>query len=143
MLKAELRLEDRAALPGSQSGMGAFYGSLDVLVSASRQEGLPMALLEGMAQGLPVVATRVGEVPAVVEDGVTGLLVAPDSPESLAAAMGRLVQDAELRARFGAAGRLRVMREFSATRMAGEYREVYERAMRRVAPALALGPSAA
>ena len=130
-LLARLGLGDRAALVGAQTGMEQFYGSLDLQVSASRQEGMPMALLEGMASALPVVATRVGEVPTVVDDGVTGLLVEPGSPELLAEAIAQMLGDGDRRAQFGAAGRLRVVREFSAQRMAAEYKAVYERAVSR------------
>ena len=76
-----------------------------------------MALLEGMGFGLPVVATAVGEVPQVVVDGTTGLLVPPDSPSELAGAMRRLLSHQELRETFGEAGRLRVAEHFSAERM--------------------------
>ena len=60
---------------GRRDDMPSVYASLDIMVSASRQEGLPMAILEGMASGLPLVATPVGEVPTVVLDGRTGVLV--------------------------------------------------------------------
>ncbi len=124
----ELGLEGQVTLSGSKDDMPAFYANLDLLVSASRQEGLPVALLEGMASGLPVVATRVGAVPQIVVEGVTGLLVVPDAPEALAAAMERVLASPALRTQFGEAGRRRVAAEFSAQRMAADYLAAYEQA---------------
>lgn len=131
-LLAELGLENRAALVGAQADMPAFYRSVDLLVSASRQEGLPMALLEGMAAALPVVATRVGAVPEVVVHGETGLLVQPGAPEQLADSMIRLLNSPSLRRQFGEASRRRIQEHFSAERMTSDYLQVYERALRRV-----------
>jgi glycosyltransferase involved in cell wall biosynthesis len=127
-LIGELGLRERAWLVGRQEDMSGFFGSLDLLVSASRQEGLPMALLEGMASGLAVVATDVGAVGSVVRDGRTGILVAGGDVEALAGAMVKLLRDGELRLRYGKAGRERVAEEFSARRMTAEYAEIYEQA---------------
>ena len=128
-LLGELGLRWRAELLGPQANMEQLYASLDVLVSASRQEGLPMALLEGMASGLPLVATRVGAVPEVVIDGQTGFLVESGDVESLAEHMERLLRDASLRNTFGAAGQARILDQFSAQRMATDYRSVYRKAV--------------
>ena len=128
-LLRELHLETRVSLWGGVADMPAFYAGLDLLVSASRQEGLPMALLEGMASGLPVVATRVGAVPQVVREGVTGLLVEPDAPEALAEAMEQLIGSRTLRGSLGQAGQDRIRSEFSAERMTAEYLAVYEQAL--------------
>ncbi len=78
---------------------------IDVFVAASRQESFGVAVLEASAAGLPVVATRLGGLPEVVEDGVTGVLVPPDDVPALAAAIGGLLADAARRQQFGAAGR--------------------------------------
>jgi glycosyltransferase involved in cell wall biosynthesis len=78
-----------------------------------------------MAAGLPVVASRVGGISEIVADGETGLLVEPDDAESLAAALERLVDDAELRARFGEAGRQRAAERFSWDRAAAAYRAIF------------------
>lgn len=131
-LEASLRAQDlsqKITLAGRQKDMPGFYAELDILVSASRQEGLPVALLEGMASGLPVVATRVGAVPEVVVPEGNGILVQPESPEALAAAIARLVISPELRARFGGFGQSRVAAEFSAARMTGDYLAVYREAL--------------
>ncbi len=125
-LRVELGLESSATLLGRHEDMPGFFASLDLLVSASRQEGLPIALLEGMASGLPVVATRVGEVPEVVESGRTGLLVEAGQPEALAAAIIQMLGDPERRMGMGMRARTRVQEEFSAQRMTSDYLRVYE-----------------
>ena len=76
----QLGLQDTATLLGRRDDMPAFYASLDLLVSASRQEGLPIALLEGMAAALPLVATAVGAVPTLIQHDRNGLLVPPPRP---------------------------------------------------------------
>lgn len=95
-----------------------------VFVMPSRSEGLPMALLEAMAYGLAVIASEVGGIPEVVEPGVDGLLVAPESPQALADALCLLVAGAELRARVGGAARSRVER-LDAGEVAGRLDALY------------------
>ena len=75
----------------------------DLFVLASEREAAPMAILEAMAAGLPVIATAVGSVPEIVREGETGRLVAPGDPAALAAVLAQLAGDGELRARMGAA----------------------------------------
>ena len=125
-LLEELHLGQRAQLAGRQDDMPAFYAGLDVLVLSSRQEGMPMALLEGMASGLPIVATTVGEVPQVVLEGETGLLVPPENPVALADAVTELLRTPERFREMGRRGRARVTQEFSADQMATAYLEVYK-----------------
>ncbi len=120
-----LGLDDRVDLPGHQASMMPVYAGLDLLISASRQEGLPIALLEGMASGLPVVATSVGEVPALVLPGKTGLLVAPNDAAALARAMLQLLSNTAERLTMGRNARTRIEQEFSISRMTGEYRQLY------------------
>jgi glycosyltransferase involved in cell wall biosynthesis len=113
--------------------MPALYASLDIMVSASRREGLPIAILEGMASRLPLVATAVGEVPTVIQDGRTGVLVPAEDPELLAAAIIELLRDPAKRERLGSAARQLVEDEFSAERMTADYLRVYEDAIAAVA----------
>jgi glycosyltransferase involved in cell wall biosynthesis len=98
-------------------------------VSSSRQEGLPMAVLEGMASGLPLVATAVGEVPTVVKDDRTGVSVPSDDVEALAAAIAELLRDPARRRRLGAAARRLMEDEYSAERMTADYLRVYDEAI--------------
>jgi glycosyltransferase involved in cell wall biosynthesis len=96
---------------------------LKVLSSVS--EGMPLTLLEAMAAGLPVVSTNVGGVPEVVEDNVTGLLVPPRDPATLASALLRFERDEALGRRFGQEGRRRVEQRFDIRRMVAEYEQIY------------------
>jgi glycosyltransferase involved in cell wall biosynthesis len=96
----------------------------DAFCLSSRFEGLPIALLEAMAAGLPVVATRVGGIPAVVTDGREGRLVASGDPAALAAALAEL-RDAGFRARCGAAAAERVQ-GFAIDRAVERQQELYE-----------------
>jgi glycosyltransferase involved in cell wall biosynthesis len=124
----ELGLRESVSMLGRRGDMPSVYASLDILVSSSRLEGLPMTILEGMASRLPVVATSVGDVPTVVLDGRTGVLVPTENVEDLASAILRLLRDPEMRKRLGAAARKLVEEEFSATRMCTDYLAVYESA---------------
>lgn len=125
----EFGIEHNVFLPGRRDDMAAFYSSIDLLVSSSRQEGLPIALLEAMASSLPIVATAVGAVPDVLRDGESGLLVNAEDVPALTAAMLALLHDAPQRARLGAAARLVVAQRFSADRMAADYLDFYEQAL--------------
>jgi sugar transferase (PEP-CTERM/EpsH1 system associated) len=105
-------LESRVHFVGQQDDVRTWLATMDVFVLSSDWEGMPNAVLEAMAVGLPVVATAVGGTPEVVVDGVTGLLVPPRAPTSLAEAIARLLQDPALCRRMGQAGRERVAAQF-------------------------------
>ena len=98
-------LGDVVTLAGPVDDAREVLADYQFAVLPSHAEGLPNAVLEAMAAGLPVVATRVGGVPEVVADGVTGLLVPPRVPAALAAAVERIAGDPDLRRAMGAAGR--------------------------------------
>jgi glycosyltransferase involved in cell wall biosynthesis len=125
----ELGVRFSVRLVGPRSGMASIYASLDVMVSASRKEGLPIAILEGLASARPLIATPVGAVASVVRDGETGILIAPGDHVLLAATIMRLLEDAELRRKLGEAGRKVIAEEFSAMRMTAEYLQVYAAAI--------------
>ncbi len=101
----------------------------DVFVLPSRHEGMPLALLEAMDAVLPVVATRVIGSEEVVVDGETGFLVPSEDSAAIAAAVGCLLGDCEMRLRFGAAGRRRFRDHFTFDRMAAATAAVYERVL--------------
>jgi glycosyltransferase involved in cell wall biosynthesis len=103
--------------------------ALDLYVSASQGEGLPLTVLEAMASGLPVVATRVTGHVDVVVDGVTGFLTRPEDPADFAAAVARLLDDPEQRRKMGRAGQERVHVEFGADRMAAETAALFREAL--------------
>lgn len=107
-LEARIRehgLEEVVRLKGRRPGAADAYGSAQFAVLTSHEEGLPNAILEAMATGLPVVATAVGGVPELVRDGETGLLVPPRDPGALAKTLARIADDPALRVRMGRAAR--------------------------------------
>lgn len=109
-LIAERGLGEVVRLAGAVPDARAVLRDYQFAVLPSHSEGLPNAVLEAMAAGLPVVATAVGGVPEIVEDGVTGLLVPPRAPAELAVAIRRLAEEPLLRQRMGRAGRTAVER---------------------------------
>ncbi|HZL36046.1 MAG TPA: glycosyltransferase family 4 protein [Tepidisphaeraceae bacterium] len=97
----------------SQAQVRELLGQTDVFVMSSFAEGVPVVLMEAMASGVPVVATRIAGIPELVEEGVSGYLVPPGDPEPLADCIAALLEDPELRNRFGKAGRAEVRAEFN------------------------------
>ena len=124
---SRLGLQSVVRLLVHRSGTLAVYSAADAFVLSSRSEGLPMVLLEAMSAGLPIVATAVGGIPAVLERSAAGLLVEPAHPAALAEGMGRLLSDGRLREELGARGADLASREYSAAAMAERYLDVYRR----------------
>jgi glycosyltransferase involved in cell wall biosynthesis len=120
-----LGLNDRVILTGYRADVPALLAETAVSVLPSLSEGLSNVLLEAMAAGVPVVATRVGGTPEVIDHGVTGLLVPPGDPQGLADAIGGVVDDPSLAARLGAAGRQSVRERFGIDRMVHATEQVY------------------
>jgi glycosyltransferase involved in cell wall biosynthesis len=96
----------------SQAKVRQLLASTDVFVLPSFAEGVPVVLMEAMAAGVPVVATKIAGIPELVEGGVSGFLVMPGDAKSLATRIGELLDHPDMRNRFGAAGRAKVDREF-------------------------------
>ncbi len=105
--RRSLGLDDGFTFLGLRHDVPRLLVAADLFVLPSRQEGLPVALMEATSVGLPIVATAVGGVPQVLRDGVDGLVVPPDSPSGLADAVARLAADAALRRRLGVGARER------------------------------------
>jgi sugar transferase (PEP-CTERM/EpsH1 system associated) len=124
------RLGDRASLLGQRDDIPDVMRTFDIFVLPSLGEGMCNTILEAMAAGLPVVATSVGGNPELVADGVTGTLVPPRDADALASAVTRYAADERLRAEHGAAGRRRVLAEFTLERMAERYMDLYESEMK-------------
>jgi len=122
----EYGLEGQVQLLGQRSDIPQILAASDVFVLSSLWEGLPYTIIEAMMSGLPVVATSVGGVPELVEDGVTGFLVPPKDYQALAKALQRLLDDPELCHRMGQLGREKALREFTLDRMLRETEKVYE-----------------
>jgi glycosyltransferase involved in cell wall biosynthesis len=125
-LAGRLGIADRVHVVGFQQDVRPFLAMMDIVVLVSRSEALGLALLEAMALEKPVVATRVGGIPEVVEDGVTGRLVPSDDPESLAESLLELLADRELRVRMGRAGRQRVLERFRIEQTIDALQRTYE-----------------
>jgi glycosyltransferase involved in cell wall biosynthesis len=120
-----LGLFDAVHFCGWRRDLAAVYGDLDVVVNASRNEGTPVALIEALAAGRPVVATRVGGTPDLLGQGAYGLLVPPADPEALAAAILEALADpASARAR-AEAGRVRVLARYSSSRLIDDMDALY------------------
>lgn len=127
-LKSEvnrLELEDSVIFLGVRPDVERILPALDIFVLSSKTESFSNAILEAMAAGLPVIATRVGGNPECVKEGVTGLLVPPDNPEEMAKAMLKLACDREMRHLMGRSGRERILNTFSYEKSRDELRRVY------------------
>ena len=128
-LTAQLEIAPRVSCPGwldAERKAAAFAGSL-VFLLPSYAEGMPMALLEAMSWGLPVIATPVGGIPQVVEHEVNGLLIAPGDIQACAAQMERLLGDPALRERLGSAARARIAADFSLDDALNRLSAIYQR----------------
>jgi len=126
-LVGELDLQNVVTLKGWVAGEEKYhlYSVATVFVLPSYNEGLPIAILEAMAAGLPVVSTPVGGIPEVITDESEGLLVPPGDVPRLAAALRRLLEDPELAMRLGRAGRAKVAAVFEASKALEPLNELY------------------
>jgi glycosyltransferase involved in cell wall biosynthesis len=122
---ARAGLGGRFVLAGHRTDIDRFLPHLDVMAMSSHTEGLPVALLEAMAAGVPVVATAVGGIPEVVEEAASGYLVLPGDPAALADRLRRLLADAGERRAFGARGRARVREDFTFAAQAERYARLF------------------
>jgi L-malate glycosyltransferase len=116
---------DRVRFLGFRSDIPDLLHASDIFVLSSLQEGLPLAVLEAMGQGLPVVATSVGGVPELISHRKDGMLCPPSNPPLLAAMLGELIKDIDFRRRLGQAGALKVETEFSFDQMTKQYENLY------------------
>ncbi|MFM2149066.1 MAG: hypothetical protein RLZZ187_1372 [Pseudomonadota bacterium] len=131
---AELGLEDRVALLGHRDDVPEILAAADIHVMPSHEEGLPNSIIEAMASGLPIVASRVGGIPELVIEGQNGLLVEPRDPDRLASALLELAHDASGRASMSAANQARVLAQFSLEKSVSRYEELYAQLTKRAAP---------
>lgn len=135
-LETELRavaaatLGANAVFAGFLADPGPAFEAADLVVLSSKWEGLGLVLVEAAQHGCAVVATNVGGIPEVVDDGTTGVLVPSGDPVAFCAAVSRLLADADLRARMGAAARAHAATRFSVERYAKDVDDVYERLLR-------------
>ena len=132
-LAEELGVRGAVTLAGWLDDMEEFYSALDINSLSSLSETFPYALTEGAAYRLPTVASAVGGIPRLIEDGKTGFLFAPGDWEKLGARLAQLTSDPGLRERLGAAVHERAAREFSVEATCREQRAVYEEILEREA----------
>ncbi len=125
--------EDRVTFLGSRLDVPEILPLFDTFALASESEGISISILEAMAAGLPVVTTRVGGNPLLVEDGHTGLLVPAGDVAALSSALERFALSADLRDRMGTAARERGRHRFSIERMTHDYLRVFESTRRQEA----------
>jgi glycosyltransferase involved in cell wall biosynthesis len=123
----EMGIQKSVTWLGFYRNMPRFLAAVDIYAQSSLNEGLSLSILEAMAAGKPVVATRVGGEDEVISDGQTGLLVQPGSAQSAADALTRLVEDAPLRIRLGSQGKTFVFQHFNIERLVRQYRDLYNR----------------
>ncbi|HEX5776326.1 MAG TPA: glycosyltransferase family 4 protein [Caulobacteraceae bacterium] len=120
-------IADKVTFAGwlSEPQIGALLATADIFVLPSRAENQPIAILEAMARGLPVVSTTIGAIPEQVEEGVSGLLVPPGEAQPLADALARLIARPAEREVMGAAGHALYQRRFSIEACAGAFLDAY------------------
>jgi glycosyltransferase involved in cell wall biosynthesis len=116
---------------GFQSNVADWLRDFDIVVFSSVREGIPVAMLEAMAAGVPVVATCVGGIPEVIRDGVDGLLVESGHPVYLADAIVRTACDLELRRILGVQGRKRVRTLYSRESICTRYEKLFQKLLAR------------
>lgn len=126
-LISKLGMEQRAALAGFQRDTKPYYAMATLVALPSHSEGSPNVVLEAMAAGLPIAANKVGGVPEILEEGVTGLMVPAHKPEAMAQTIQKLLLDHGLRARIGSAARERALADYAPEayrrKLLGFYRE--------------------
>lgn len=127
---AELGITDAVVMPGNQADVAPWLAAMDVFVLPSyANEGVPQAIMQAMAMGLPVLSTPVGSIPEIVTDGETGLLVPPRDVDALRAGLRRLAEDPALRTRLGSAALARARERFADGRMLDAMEVVFRNAI--------------
>ncbi len=121
-----LGIRDKVVFTGERDDVPFLLPALDVFVLSSLTEGFPLTILEALAAGRPVVATRVGGVPEIIRDNINGLLVEPADPAGLAIAVASLLSDSDKAAAIGQAGKALVKEKFTAAVMVRKVEEEYK-----------------
>ena len=124
-----LGIEHSVHFAGFIKTPGDYVIDADIIVVPSRSEGIPNAVLEAMALGKPVVATAVGGIPEIIEDGVSGCLVPPEQPQLLAEAITAVMNDASLYNRFVVNGKQRMQESFSISKRVHTLLAIYRELM--------------
>ncbi len=133
-LARELGVAEHCYFTGFRSDVGAIYAASDVVVLTSANEGTPVSVIEAQAAGRPVVSTDVGGVRDVVEDGVSGFVVAPGDMDAVAERLADLARQPDLRERMGREGRTRAGTRYSVPRLVGDVDRLYRELLGRAEP---------
>ncbi|MFH2068871.1 MAG: glycosyltransferase [Candidatus Omnitrophota bacterium] len=120
-----LGISSKVFFLGFRKDLSVFYSGLDIFVMPSLWEGMPVALLEALSYGIPVVATAVSGIPEVVSDGCEGFLVAPANPRQITVGMLELLNNPQKRLEMGGRGRARAETEYSREKMVTAYANLY------------------
>lgn len=126
----DLDLEDSVILTGWRSDLPEIYADLDVLALTSLNEGTPVSVIEAMASGCPVVSTRVGGVPDLVDEDVTGLMAGSGDARGLAEAIARLLTEPDLARRIADSARTFALERFRVERLVADVQKLYEELLR-------------
>jgi glycosyltransferase involved in cell wall biosynthesis len=124
-LVSDLGLDEVVLMTGFRIDIPELLRCSDVAVLCSETESAPLTLLEALSSGLPVVATRVGGIPEIIEDGVNGFLVPAKDPESIAERLLDLSRDKGLRVGLGARARQTVLDRYTVEKVIGAYLEIF------------------
>ena len=124
-LRKQLGLDGEVVFAGLQDDVNRWLMGADIYVQPSRREGLPLAVLEAMALGLPVIATRVGDMEQVIESGQEGYLVPPEDPQAMAEKLLDVLQHPDLQGPVAAAAKRVVQERFSLDRMVETVERIY------------------
>lgn len=131
-LSDSLGVKEKVTFPGFREDMQAVYSAFDIYAHSSVEGGgetFPYAVLYALAQELPIIVTRVGDVPAMVEEGVNGFVVNDRSPDDIAEKLNLLLNDRELRKKMGKAGLELLKKKFAVEIMTESILKVYEKAL--------------
>lgn len=126
LLCSQHELDGNFSFLGHVQDMQSFYQNLDIYISTSIHEGIPMSVLEAMGHGLPVIAPRVGGFPEIIDHGVDGFLIPEHDPERFAQACLQLQCDLGLLSRMSKAARSKIESKFSTDRMTADYHNLYQ-----------------
>ncbi len=123
---ARNNLRDKVTFTGERYDIPEILAASNIFVLDSRWEGFPLVIIEAAIAGLPVVASRVGGIPELINDGVTGFLVPPRNSQALTGVLQKLLDDVNLRQRIGSAAREKALRDFTYERMLTKTQQIYK-----------------
>lgn len=126
---AAIQIDAAVTFAGYRSDARRILRGLDAFTLPSDVEGIPVSVMEAMEAGLPVIATRIGGIPDLIEDGVSGCLIEPGDENALTENILRIASNDNLRNQLGQAARERVVQQFSVQRMARRFEELYEQVL--------------